>query len=90
MAQPVLTVLSSFDAERMSSPGANKSTPLPMFEKVDLLSLRSVAPTVNAATTSAGLVLLVMSSTGMPSCVVPFSVPLPAQTEYDTPALMEF
>src|SRR5712692_432853 len=67
-----------FQAEVMLTPGANRSTTDPKFEKLPLTSLMSLAPTVRASATPAGLQF------------DESSLAFAAATAYVTPALMEF
>src|SRR5262245_7028277 len=64
-------------AEVMATPGANRSRQRPLFENEARLSLMSVAPTVIASATRAGV------------CWHALAFELPAETEYVTPDAIE-
>src|SRR5262245_18528295 len=64
-------------AEVMATPGANRSRQRPLFENEARLSLMSVAPTVIASATRAGV------------CWHALAFELPAESEYVTPEAIE-
>jgi hypothetical protein len=54
-------------AEVIAEPGAKMSTQVPMFEKLERASVRSVEPTVMASGVRAGLVLQALAPLSLPA-----------------------